>query len=44
MVHVRKAGHASTAAAMGVVIMGIAVSAKIARLGLGALPGRATRA
>ena len=44
MVHMDEAGQASAAAAMGVVILGITISAKLAQLAVGALLGRVTQA
>jgi iron(III) transport system permease protein len=44
MVHMDEAGQASAAAAMGVVILSIAITAKLAQLLVGALLGRATQA
>ena len=44
MVHMDEAGQASAAAAMGVVILSITITAKLGQLALGALLGRATQA
>jgi iron(III) transport system permease protein len=44
MVHMDEAGQASAAAAMGVVILSIAITAKLVQLLVGALLGRATQA
>jgi iron(III) transport system permease protein len=44
MVHMDEAGQASAAAAMGVVILSITITAKVAQLLVGALLGRATQA
>jgi iron(III) transport system permease protein len=44
MVHMDEAGQASAAAAMGVVILGITITAKLAQLALGAGLGRLTQA
>jgi iron(III) transport system permease protein len=44
MVHMDEAGQASAAAAMGVVILGITIAAKLGQLALGWALGRVTQA